>query len=246
MEKAVKKSGLPLDVWDKVEIIVADKKERGMYVSRIEDINDDGLVINKPEWVEGGKSLSYKSLVSIQYKKPDAMYRFSAKMRPADNGQDDMIQLYSLGPVERLQRRQFVRIHYSLKLKYSVKKNSAGYCAKENWVTSVTEDISAGGLLFKTISDVDVGDLVLLNISSYTLVGIPRLIVAVCRRRIKINNVDYAGVEFLISDKLSNYFSDYEIQTLPYQVQEFDLIVQNRIVGFIFKEQVRERQKGLI
>ena len=43
----------PLTVWEKVEILVGDEDKTGHYMSRIEDIINDGIIISTPEFIDG-------------------------------------------------------------------------------------------------------------------------------------------------------------------------------------------------
>ncbi len=246
MDQVITNNEIPLEIWDKVEIVVGDDKGQGIYVSRIEDFNQDGFIITKPDWIRGGKGLTFYSYVYVQFKKPDAMYRFSARLRPLNGKDSGQLQLFSFGRVERVQRRQFVRIRYTISLKYSIVKDSEGTAHQENWVSSMSEDVSAGGMLIRTQGEVSENDLVILRVGRFDVMGIPPFIAGICRRKTRFNEQSVAGIEFLTDDTLHDHFSDAELAKLPPQLTKFNRHVQNRLVRFVFEEQVRERQKGLL
>jgi len=245
--KTTRSTESPLQIWDKVEIVVGDGRDQSVYISRVEDINDNGIVITKPNWIRGGGGLTFNSLVYVQFKKPDAMYRFSAQMRPYGHKTKELIRLYNFGRTERVQRRQFVRIRFIAKLRYWLFKDHDGHTfEEEKWRDSLSEDISAGGILVRNNGDIVADDLLVLRIRQYDAIGIPPFITARCCRLMKVNEIEYAALEFITADRLKEYFSLDEIKKLPPHVQKFNAQIQNNLVRFVFEEQVRDRQKGLL
>jgi c-di-GMP-binding flagellar brake protein YcgR len=242
----VNRFNLPLDIWERVEIVIGDDKSQGLYVSRIEDFNAQGFLITKPDWVRGGKGLTTTADVFVQYKKPDAMYRFAARMKPYRSGEGQLFQIYSIGRVQRVQRRQFVRIEYSTRLKYAPVKVDCDFKEELVWEQTFTGDISAGGALIASQSEIDIDDILILKFVDHGKLGIPRFILAVCRRKIKCDNKEYIGLEFVLKDNFDNYLTAPQLEKLPPEIYEFDDRTQNRLVRFVFEEQVRERQKGLL
>jgi c-di-GMP-binding flagellar brake protein YcgR len=245
--KTTKSTDSPLQIWDKVEIVIDDGREQSVYISRVEDINDSGIIITKPNWVRGGQGLTFNTMVYVQFKKPDAMYRFSAQMRPYGHKTKDLIRLYDFGETRRVQRRQFVRIRFITKLRYWLFKDHDGNTfEEEKWKESVSEDISAGGILIRSNDDITADDLLVLRIRQYDPIGIPPFVAARCCRLTKVNEQDYAALEFITADCLNDYFTADEVRKLPPHIQKFNAQVQNNLVRFVFEEQVRDRQKGLL
>jgi c-di-GMP-binding flagellar brake protein YcgR len=238
----------PLNIWDKIEVIVGDGDEQGIYVSRVEDINGEGPVILKPDFVSGNKLLTANSIVYIQFLKPDALYRFSGRLRQLTGGANGLIQIHSIGAVERVQRRQFVRVDIRRELKYAHIKRPPGAVITENlsWHDSFTSNISAGGMLMKIEEEFRKGDILLIKVGRYEEMGIPRLIAAHICRIIRQDKVAYAGIEYILDRKLAKFFSPNEIDRLPSHVKKFTGNVQSRLVKYIFNQQIMERQKGLI
>ena len=54
---AAQQIDFPLNIWDRVELLVGEGDEQGIYVSRIEDVNSEGIVIVKPDFVTGNRLL---------------------------------------------------------------------------------------------------------------------------------------------------------------------------------------------
>jgi c-di-GMP-binding flagellar brake protein YcgR len=235
----------PLDIWEKLEIRVEENDEKGVYVSRVEDFTEEGIIIAKPEYSYGSKLLIATAMVYVCFMKSDAMYGFTAKMKPYSQNQPGQVLLYSIGTVKRMQRREFVRIAYTTSLKYTI-LNVQGEIQEYNWRTSMTDNLSAGGLLITVDDNVRKDDLMLLSISNHARLGVPRFIAAICRRLTGNKDNLKAGVEFIKAEKLNKFFSDEQIEKFPTQAKKFDSRIQNKLVRFVFEEQVRERNKGLL
>jgi c-di-GMP-binding flagellar brake protein YcgR len=240
---------LPINIWDKIEIVVQSRTRRSVYISRIEDIEGDVLVVSKPDFIEGNKLLTSNMRVYVQfYKQDDAMYRMSAIIQSIVGDPKGRVKLYSRGRLRRFQRRNFVRINKSVDLKYTPLKNAEGdfLIERPNWLNSYSKDISAGGMLMRVNNGIRKNDILLVRMRGYAQMGIPRLLSVICCRIAHIDGNNFAGVEFIIKKKLRKYFKAKEIERLPPQVKEFSTQAQNKMVRYIFNEQVKERQKGLI
>jgi len=76
--------------------------------------------------------------------------------------------------------------------------------------------------------------------------GIPRLVAVYVCRLLIIDKAPFAGVEFVLDRRLSWHFTNKEIEKLPPQAKKFSSNVQTHLVKYIFDQQIKERQKGLI
>ena len=249
MQKTARKnknSDYPFDIWEKIEIVVEENGESGVYVARVDDFDSNGIMITTPEWSRGGKFLVSNSKVFVRFVKSDALYQFPAHTKPYKNIEADRLYLYDIGSIRRLQRREFVRIDYLSKMTYTILENLSDTNQEFKWFSTRTKNISAGGLLMVMNDQIEVGNLLLLKIDNYSEMGIPRFFVAICRRIITESESLLAGVEFIIAEKLHKYFKPEELEKLPVQVKKFDINNQNKLVRFIFEEQIEERKKGLL
>jgi len=237
-----------INVWDKVEIIFSKADKKGVYISRIEDIGKDFIIASRPDFIRGTGLLRDNSQIYIQYKRPDALYQFAANLKQIPGDTDGKIRLSSLGKIERVQRREYVRIEKAIDLKYSVLKNStSGFLLNQlTWHESHSRNISAGGILIRVNDDFKKGDILLMRINEYELIGIPRFVCTVCHRQITIDDFNYAGMEFIKHNDLAVYFRPEETKKLPSLAKRFDVHIQNKMVNYIFEEQIKERQKGII
>jgi c-di-GMP-binding flagellar brake protein YcgR len=145
-----------------------------------------------------------------------------------------------------MQRREYVRIDYVTRLHYALLKDRLEKDKELKWYASLTANISAGGALLKVGHSVQLNDLMIVKFANYSTIRIPRFIVALCRRLEKMENELYAGVEFVTASRLGNFLSTAEIEKLPPHIMKFDTNVQNRLVRFVFDEQVKDRNKGLL
>jgi c-di-GMP-binding flagellar brake protein YcgR len=235
---------IPLKVWDKIEIVVEKRGRQGVYVTRIEEINRNSITATKPDFVGGNQLLSANDIIFVQFKRPDAMYRFGARMQATPN---NTIVITNFGSLERVQRREFVRIKMNLDIKYRVIKKGRTYLNEPYWYDATTRDISAGGILMSIDSgSVEKNDILLVRIEGYEKMGIPRLATVLCCRLTRLDDGKFAGVKFITREAMAEYLSEKEISDLPPQVKALTTKTQNKMVHYIFNEQIEERQKGVL
>ena len=89
-------------------------------------------------------------------------------------------------------------------------------------------------------------DLLLLKIGFFGEIGLPKIVAGICRRSFHHRDKLFTGIEFLRSDRLSQYFSQQEMRTLPRSVKSFNQTAQNKLVTYVFQEQIELRKKGLL
>ncbi|MFH2036173.1 MAG: PilZ domain-containing protein [Candidatus Zixiibacteriota bacterium] len=244
----ITKPGLPLQVWDKVEIVIDRNDNQGIYISRVEEIHEEWLITSRPDFVGGSQLLNDDEQVYIQFNLPDALYRFSARIKSLGADQNYRVVLSNFGRLERVQRREFVRIDLHLEIRYCpIKKDSQNNQAA-SWNNSITKDFSAGGMLFPVENEINKGDLLLIRVKDYGSGDsvLPHLLLAECRRVIESGNKKLIGVKFIVKEHLFDYISKEELSGLPPQIDQFSRLLRNKMVFFIFEEQIRQRQKNVI
>lgn len=239
-------SKVPVAIWEKIEIVVERNGKKGVYLTRVEDIHGESIIASKPSFISGADILTSRCNVFVQFKKTDALYQSSARLAVIWDKSIGYVKISNFGPVERVQRREYVRIKKKCNIKYQIVVRQRKMNKDPVWYDSETKDISAGGVLLSINADVAVGDILLLRIRGYKKMGIPRLICAVCRRLARINKKSYAGIEFLIDKKMAEYISKRVMSTLPPQAKRLSAEAQNKMVNYIFELQVQDRQKGLL
>lgn len=232
-------------LWEKIELVSEEDPKGAVYDSRIEDITSEGIVISIPVFGGGdGRLLTSHSRVYVRFKRPDAMYQFSAGMKMIKNELGRKILLQDLGRLERVQRREFVRISCRLRLEYAVLTGDNWDEDSLDWKSSETVDISAGGFLMRIDETVQPKDHLLLNVDRAHRMGLPRLVVALCCRVTRVDSNHMAGVAFIKSEDFAKHFSAGQIERIPEPAREFDTTAQNKMVKFVFNEQVQNRQTG--
>jgi len=246
---ALRNANDQIQLWEKIEIFVGEGSEAGRYKARIEDFTDQGLVISGPEYISGNTLLRNGIDCAVYLTRPDAIYQFHTRITVHGEGSQRAYQLTSPNDIKRVQRRQFVRIDMSRKLDYAV---LPVHVPEEmtpetlTWHESVTVNISGGGMFMRTPHELAPGEVLLLRVYFFSELGLPREIAAICRRVVSHESGQQAGVEFVRAENLSRRLKDRQRLLVPETAAEFDQAAQNRLVNYVFQEQVKLRQKGLL
>ena len=236
-----------IGLWDKLELVSEENPNGASYKSRVEDVTSDGIVISQPEFAGGdGQLLTAHSHVYVRFLRSDAMYQFSARMKSIKDVTGKKVLLYDIGRLERVQRREFVRIIFDLTLDYALLSKDDWNIDTLEWKPSSTIDISAGGLLMRVDDSVQKDDRLLLDFDRAYNKQLPQMITAICCRVVDKNNNRLAGVKFIRRKDLTKYFSPEQIDRLPEPARKFDALAQNELSKFIFNEQVHKRQMGTL
>lgn len=235
----------PLTLWEKIQIIAGDGDDRGLYLARIEGFIGGGIIINTPEYIEGKTLLRDNSRVLVLFTKEDAVYQFYSRIKKLNVPRKNHYILSPPRHVKRVQRRQFVRIELFSKISYA--NIGTSYCDQEiKWQDSVCLNLSGGGMLIKGTEGLNLSDIILIKANLFHKLGLSQLIVGVCQRIFYEEKQRCGGIEFIISDRIANHFSTDQLKALPPGITEFDSTAQNKLINYIFQQQIEMRQKGLI
>lgn len=234
-----------LSIWDKVEIIIEEDNERGVYMSRIEDFAGDQIKITKPEYQSGSILIRERTELKALIIKQDAVYQFTTKIRRRGESPDFEYYLELPDDINRFQRRNFVRIEDFTAGTYSPVDPQMS-AVRAGWYPYRTENISGSGILIKTPKEIKIDDLVLINHELLKLVGLELPLLAICRRSFVLKRQHFYGLEFIRDDRIANFFENNKWQYLPQTVLSFDLDHQERLASHIFKKQVKLRKEGLL
>lgn len=245
MHLALPQISEPLKLWEKIEIVVADGDDKGLYLARIEDFIDDGIVISNPEFREGNTLLHDNCEVVVLVIKEDAVYQFYSLLSKKDSGDKPIFVLTLPREIRRVQRRQFVRIEVVSNIKVA-NMGARDVTKRPSWKDTVCMNISGGGMLIKSILDLDAPDLLLIKSDIFSQLDIPQPVAAICRRSYLRDNQNHTGIEFIRGDSLTHYFYEQEAKHLPETVAQFDHKTQNKLVTYVFQQQIELRKKGLI
>lgn len=238
-------------IWERLQLMFGEEGNEGNYSCRLSDIEDDRLVITRPNFERGNSLMADNRVVRVYCTRADAVYSFTARIKEMEPGQADQMYLLDLGHISRVQRRRFVRLENRLiRLKYMVLPHPISEpvnLSSNRFVDSKSDNLSAGGLLISVDEKVAVDDLMALSIVSCDLNSLPEYLLAICRH-IR-NNIDHqrmAGIEFILHEDLPRYLDDLEVKMIPEAAVQYDDRTQNKLVAEISTEELILRQKGLL
>ncbi len=239
-----------VQVWERLEIMVGESGREGIYSSRVSDISGGCLTISRPDYLRGKTLLSNNRTVVVTFTRSDAAYSFSARIMEQEPKSDVEMNLVELGKIARVQRRRFVRIEKMSKILYSVIPRPLSQKlvhSNNQFQTSFSHNISAGGILIPVNQKVKTGQILALDMRHNELESITSYITAVCRHvRVDDKKRNLAGLEYILQEDLDQYFTPGEIKQLPENYTNFNIQSQNGLTQSVFAEQLALRQKGLL
>ncbi len=249
MESVKSKFNTDLKVWEKIHLVVGEGRQAGVYVARVEDILNGGIVVTDPEFLSGHTLLRDGVAVDVQITRDDAAYQFRSRVRLRHS--DDVRRVILSPPrgYQRIQRRMFARVELPVKVGYAPITPGFKWADWEQqltWYQTDASDISAGGVLIRLPEPIEVDSLVVLQVGVFPEADLPRMVIAGCRRTFKNEEQPYAGLEFVLTADLGRYFARDQLKSMPGAVKGFDRRAQDRLVTFLFRKQIELRQKGLI
>lgn len=242
----------PIQIWERIELVIGEGPESGLFSCRVEDFIGSGIVISKPEFVEGHSLLRENADVLVLLTRDDAVYQFRSKITTIKKEESRQFLLSLPTSVKRVQRRQHVRIDVCEKMSFAhIRPNLAhdDLMDRITWYDTVTINISAGGLLIDVMEDEGKNvedDILLLRIPFFDDVSLPGMVVGKCCRWFKVERKLKCGLEFVLAKDLHRYLSNDELDRLPSSVRQFSVRGQSRLADYIFKQQIHLRNKGLL
>lgn len=167
-------------------------KDDSTYLSLIQDINDDYLLIDVP-YAKGEYLHSFKEgdTIEIDYYNDNSYFMFKVKViaRQKENG----IPVYKVTipeEIKKVERRDFVRIDILENVFYN--KN-------DKWNKAVLLDLSGGGMRIRIKEDIEVGDKIQVNLFiDEEKIQVNGVIVRVIQNEDKEN---ICGLEFIDIDE---------------------------------------------
>jgi c-di-GMP-binding flagellar brake protein YcgR len=238
----------PLKLWEKVDVVIGENIDSGKYTARIEDILPNSILISEPEFVSGAVRLREGVVVTIFITRDDASYKFDSVIHQVQRDHLPVFSLMIPKEIHRVQRRQYVRIECNERV--SILRIDDTLSEKEitarPWRDTVAIDLSGGGSCLRTHELWNSGERIALRIPFLKTIGVSSLLIAICCRSYEKEGRFYVGVEFIRRNDLSRHFSESELKLLPVGYDGFDHHNQNRLVNFIFQQQIELRKKGLL
>lgn len=239
----------PLKLWEKLELVAGEGDQAGIYTARIEDFVNEGIVISAPEFIKGKTLLRENADVMIVLTKDDAAYQCFSTIKKFPIDGKDFHLLSRPSKIKRVQRRQYVRIDLLEHLEYALlgpAMDWANYDDSLEWLSTTTQNMSGGGVMIKVDDALELKSRVILKIDFFPGHEFPELVAGIVRRVFVIEKQEMAGIEFIVADQLGDHFKADEIAKLPASVKRFDRRTQNRLVSYIFQQEIELRKKGLL
>lgn len=238
----------PLKLWEKIELVVGESMDSGRYNARIEDIASDGIYISEPEFISGTIRLREGATATIFITRDDASYKFEAVVHHTTRGRLQVVALAIPKEIHRVQRRQYVRIECNervsvMRLDGPLPEN--GNTARP-WRDTFAVNMSGGGVCIRTNELWHSGERFVLRMPFFKTIGVSDTLVAICCRCFERASHYYAGAEFVRRSDLPRHFSEAERNLLPEGHDRFDHHDQNRLVNYVFQQQIELRKKGLL
>lgn len=244
MQLSIPKIPEPLVIWEKIEILTSLDDTAGLYVARIEDFENEGLLITQPEFIKGETLLRDKCPVILRVTKSDAVYHFESTIQKKDI--DGFQKFFLSNPVfkQRIQRREFARLVYSTPLEYTVYDEK--YKNNQQWYKSYSWDISGNGILFEVKDFVKQHTALLLKIDLFNELDIQVPILGLSQRILLDNKTRLCGLSFVTSDQFQGFEKKHGTHHIKNLEHNFDLQAQEKLVSFVFQQQLSQRKKGLL
>ncbi|MDH4032297.1 MAG: PilZ domain-containing protein [candidate division Zixibacteria bacterium] len=185
----------------------------------------------------------------IVFTKDDATYQCHSciKKHPIDG--KNLYLLARPSKTKRVQRRQFVRVDMLKHLEYTQLRPVVDWdnlAEGQKWLTATTENMSGGGAMIRIDKELEFDDRLLIKIGFFPGQGLPDTVAGVVRRVFTLEKQIMAGVEYIVADRLVDYFKSDDLKRLPDAVKRFDRRAQNRLVSYIFQQEIELRKKGLL
>lgn len=223
-------------VGDRIEIVRIDRRtweEKSVqYVSKIADIKDEYFYIFTP--IKEGVYITFfiDEIVRIYKVMPDGVWMFDAVVEDRFKEPEYMIKIRQISDIRKIQRRMFFRLPVSLDIfvKLLTSQETGENETFDNGfsegkiIKALTKDISGGGVCFLAQDEFNVHDIILTKIP---IEDEELVLKAQILRKERVNHQIYRFM--------------YGCKFIEARENEID-----KIVRFIFKEQQKMRQKGLL
>lgn len=251
LETRTLSENISLQLWERLELQWGSDDEKGIYSARVEDIRDEGILIDRPIWMSGEPAFDVMEPFLATVFRADGAYRFKTSIVKTLKDKGRRYYVASLPQnIYRLQRRADCRVVMELSINFSLiekflRKETELKDLKEYYGTTV--NLSASGILFESKKVLNVDDLISIYLNN-SEIGIAHPILGIVRRLVDINKEDriQAGVQFIpVEDSYKLVKQEYQ-KRMPEYLKKFDKKKKQKLMQYIFNYQVKLRQKGLI
>lgn len=239
-----------LQLWEKMELEFGKKDNTGLYFSRVQDFMPEGIVIDRPLWLSGEPTFDPKEPFLASIFRDDGAYQFNATIvKTYSKGSQKLYVIKYPNRLYRRQRRNYCRVESNFAVHFrlleDVFKGKIKYeDSREYYGTTI--NVSASGILINTLKVIEKDNLIALILNEKEI-GIDYPLIAVVRRieDLPENRIN-AGIEYLTGEASRKIVGVKQKKNLPKMLFKFDEKERQRLVQFVFRYQIKLRQKGLI
>lgn len=233
-------------LWESVIMTVEKEGGSAEFSTRVEDIKRNSIVVETPIRQTGNAVLVKGDKVEVCYSRKDAAYTFKASILDLFEGEHNAVELKTDGPVERKQRRRFVRLDISGAIRFRIlDRPGRAEAVVGGELPGTLLNISAGGVLFETESEVVEDSILILSFSLKGKEGLENIL-AVVKRVDSDDGFYLVGAEFVTADNSADLGLESLKNLLPPGTGTFDDNLQKLILQFIYSQQVEFRMKGML
>lgn len=232
-------------LWERVTILLNKDELQSEFISRIENIKRNSIVLEMPVRESGNSNLQKGDNVEIRYNRRDAAYTFKASIKDLFIDETGSIEVKKTGETRREQRRKYVRLDISENINFRIlesPESKDGGISPEFYGSLL--NISAGGLLFETDKKVQPGSIIIVNFKLKDHYSLENILAVVKRTEHDRDELILVGSEFITHSNKTLYGLEKLDQYLPHGVGTFDENLQRLIVQFIYNQQVKIRKEG--
>jgi c-di-GMP-binding flagellar brake protein YcgR len=239
----------PLKIWDKLELVFEEDGKQGRYRTRVEDVEGDSLVIDRPSLLTGDALFRVDAHFVAWFIKSDSAYTFSGRVLKRIEGDLDVYWISKPNSVDRNQRRRFYRIVDDSPVTVILADQLIKAQDPEAEVKvfeGIALDISGNGMHLRSKLDANVGTKVLLT-PRFKDLKREFFLIGVIRRKVSDDDKWYSyGIEFFTIEEVRQLFSSFPAHILPKQFLTFNENQRSLLLNHIFAKQLALKKKGLI
>jgi c-di-GMP-binding flagellar brake protein YcgR len=232
-------------LWDRVIIILKKNDLQTEFLSRIENIKRNSIVLEMPVRESGKSNLQKGDIVEIRYNRRDAAYTFKASIKDLFIDDTGSIEVKRTGEIRREQRRKYVRLDISEDINFRILESSDSEDAgmSPEFRGSLL-NISAGGFLFETDKNIRPDSLLIINFKLKEHYRLENILAVVKRVEQDEESLNLVGSEFITKSNKAAYGLERIDDYLPPGTGTFDENLQRLITQFIYNQQVKLRKEG--
>lgn len=238
-----------LELWDKLELVFEERGKMGKYRTRLEDVTDMHLVINRPNLISGDALFTDGADFTAFFYKPDSAYTFSGRIIGKNPDGHETYLIPKPRTIERNQRRRYYRIAVDLPaVLIPADELLAGKITDQEMKEFEAQclNLSGNGALFHTRFETEISTKLFVKMKVPEL-GREISVLGVIRRSETAEEGWHRyGVEVFTLEEQQMLLSNSQLQRVPKRFQTFTEIQRTAVLNYIFAQQVALKKRGLI